>query len=294
MNLNENNLKQCPTFEEISLYFDGINEVPGIDLHIEDCAACRKTLQEIADMDAAIKSRVNMNEEDISQLTARIKDGFHRKNEFEPAKYGMPFPRVVLHLAAALAICSAVVYVAVQGLADDMKNSNIADPAQAAVEASQVDKFPYYTSNASGILSSSGEENSVAVENLIPASFSDSQPVMFNDKIATGISKTTPVRIRPKVDHVWVVKNIAKADDALKNLIKGSGAPMQLHQEGSVLTMNGKLNKLQLVKLVRACSNAGFELVSPVAPQPEQHYFKGSSEEPVNYQAQFLVNNGSR
>ncbi|QSH40395.1 hypothetical protein P0136_13490 [Lentisphaerota bacterium ZTH] len=294
MKLNENNLKQCPTFEEISTYFDGINEVPGIDLHIEECAACRKTLQDIAELDAAIKARANIPQEDIPQLTARIKDGFYRKNELEPAKYGMPFPRVVLHLAAALAICSAVVYVAVQGLTDDMRSANIADPAQDAVAASQIDKFPYYTSNGSGVLNSNGSENSVEVENLIPANYGSSEPVMFNGGVQAGAQKINPVIIRPKVDHVWVVKNISKADDTLKRMIKNSGTPLQLRQDGSVITMQGRLNKLELVKLVRACSNAGFELVSPVAPQPEQHYFKGNSGEPVNYQAQFLVNKGSR
>ncbi|QSH40394.1 hypothetical protein P0136_13495 [Lentisphaerota bacterium ZTH] len=294
MKHNENSQNRCPSFEEISAYFDGINEVPGIDLHIENCAVCRRALQEIAELDAAIKANTYIADDELMQLAAGIKDGFSQKNELESANSGMPFPRVILHLAAALAICCAVVYVSVQGLTDNLSTGGVIDPAQKAVAASQMDKFPYYTSTGSGVLSNGENENSVEVENLIPANFSDTQPVMFKDNVPADANLANPINIRSKVDHVWVVKSIVKADDALKKMIRQSGVMMQLHQQGSVITMTGTLNKLQLVNLVRACSDAGFELVSPVAPQPEQHYFKGRSEEPVNYQAQFLVNNGFR
>ena len=43
------------------------------------------------------------------------------------------------------------------------------------------------------------------------------------------------------------------------------------------------MTKLQLVKFVRSCKKAGLNLLSPQAPQPEQHKFRGRPDSIVRY-----------
>jgi hypothetical protein len=63
----------------------------------------------------------------------------------------------------------------------------------------------------------------------------------------------------------------------------------QLAQTENSLKLRMLLTQKQLVLFVRLCKESGLDLMSRTAPQPEQKLFTGEENDPVQYFADFVL-----
>jgi hypothetical protein len=286
------NHSQCPDIEQLNAFYDGVlPEDSPVAEHVRSCDKCQKTLEVYGKVGEALKEHCRISEK---QITESIKKGFYRKLEQAQSRQTIMMPKFIFQMAAALAICSGVIYFALQGTMSTPENV-ITSPAAASTEEIDPGRYPYYTGSDSGVLSGSINENSIPLRNFIPAGFGDTEPV-FNVSTSRARKGTPkPVAIAKRVRHVWVVKNIGQAHNALLGMLKkyAVGSNISLQDVKGKLHLKGTLTKLQLVKLVKLCKKAGFELLSPQAPQPEQNLFQGSGSATTQYNAVFMINKTS-
>lgn len=293
MSENETKITNCPDSEVLGAWFDGeLPENSPEAEHIRACPQCTRQLQLLELFEKSLKERfISMENDD---LIKRITAGVHKKlEEDEKSSKSHHFMSMAFRIAAAVVICaSAAVFFLQDTPADAAGNLT---PATALASSASSGEYPYYTDSQSqlGSLTSS---NSIPLHKLVSVDYSNSDTPVFEAAKQIGKlaqSKEKPVVISPEVKQVWIVKNPTATRKLINEILNKEDIPQvyrRMALTGKTLEMSTKLNKMQLIKLVRDCTSAGYELVSPEAPQPEQNVFQGNADDPVLYNAVFIVN----
>lgn len=98
-------------------------------------------------------------------------------------------------------------------------------------------------------------------------------------------------KIEPKVRQLWIYdrkQKLADVERTLRNVIGKLSIPwssvkMNVSPGSTELKAFFNINSYQTVLLARALKDAGYSLVSPVQPQPEQTHFIGTGREEIEY-----------
>ena len=293
MSDNETKVTNCPDSEVLGAWFDG--ELPKNSpeaKHIRECPLCTRQLQLFELFEKTLKRRFTSVED--NELILRITAGVHKKlEEGEKSIKSHHFMSMAFRIAASVVICAsaAVFFLQDNPVADD---SGQLTPATSLASKSSGD-FPYYTDSQSklGSLTSS---NAIPLHKLVSVDYGNTSSPVFEAAKQMGKlakSKDKPVAIAPEVKQVWIVKDPAATRKLINEVLNKEEVPQvyrRMAMTGKSLEMSTKLTKMQLIKLVRSCTSAGYDLVSPEAPQPEQNVFKGKADDPVLYNAVFIVN----
>lgn len=271
--MKENNgttTAKCPGPEAVSAFLDG--ELPPGSKeaeHIMSCPECSKLLESYKLADSALKDALASAVPE--NIAGRIKRRVHAKIYAEEQKKAKSssifFPSFAFRLAAGLVFCAAVILYTVQP-----------GPSRKGHEKHNRLTIAEQDSGAPG---------AVSLNDLAPVSFKENQkpshPLAGPDEGAV---------IPAHLTQVWLVNDAAKAESTLKDIARKNGidkATYSMSDEKDTLKVKLELTKLQLVKFVKNCGAAGFKLLSPSAPQPEQNVFSGSPSDKINYEASFVV-----
>jgi hypothetical protein len=128
----------------------------------------------------------------------------------------------------------------------------------------------------------SSENDSVDIRNLMQVSSDGSSGINPADLAAESVKKR-PAVIPSAVEQARSVDNAVTAQNRFAELAPVS-AKFAVNGLGNTV-MTANMTRKQLAEFVRKCKNAGFRLISPVQPQPEQTTFSGSGDAPVSYRA---------
>jgi hypothetical protein len=297
-----NNTKngKCPLPEVISAYFDGALEAGSPEArHIKSCPECNKVLNSYAAIARALKSM--RQTKNTAALVSSITAGVHRKLQ-EPLRSSIPFTKYILRIAATALIAGVALYFAASSMLNTAPQK-VAVPtsqpnlAAAAAKQDKQELYPYYTGSDSGVLSGAIAQNAVPLQNLVNVDYGNSfNPVFKLDSSVDGKSGK-PVQINGSVHQVWVVPDLKDSASTFKTLLERYGVPQKdisTAVSGNSFKVQSLITKGQLVNLVKSCKGAGFELITPQAPQPEQNTFSGRASDPVFFSAELLQNEQPR
>lgn len=278
--------KGCPPVETVCAFHDGeISHDSPEARHIAGCEACRRILEAYELIETRLRNKLKI--ENPEALIERVKQGVYAKLE-QPVRSKV-IPLYFIRAAAVFLICSVVLLYGVNSMhrGQTASRESIAVASSSPANEDMLRKFPYYTGNDNGVFPGAVTENSIPLRDFVGVNYGDSEDPVFESAQSRRNFPEKPAEIAGKVHQVWIYSDTAKADKDLKNFLNQLNVPevnTNLTVTNNELKGNIRLTKLQLVKLVKQCSNAGFELVSPQSPQPEQKIFMGNGDSTVNYQ----------
>lgn len=289
---------RCPAGEELGALVDGElaeDRAAAVNTHLETCGTCREIVAAYRRIGQVLRRRGDVTAPE--GMAERIKTALDLSLENSHPKT-IRFPRIfsiALRVAAMVAIGGTVVLYTLQP-----KNSPVASTKPetalvrpgtelAAYNKKSGDKFPYFST--SGTIGGTA----VPLNSLVDASYGENPSPIFTGGAAGAASvvrRNRPVAINDLVRQVWAVSRVDAAKKQMEQFGRAAGLnanQWRLSDDGRKLLLSARLNKNDLVKLVRDCRSAGFELLSPEAPQPEQRYFVGNPTDPVVYHAEFVA-----
>ncbi|MEM4248205.1 MAG: hypothetical protein QXH80_02975 [Candidatus Nanoarchaeia archaeon] len=294
-----NKEKKCPEKEFLSLYADDMlsSDLPEFK-HISACEKCKAEVMLYKKLGAVIQDSLfsavpeNFAETSVSKFRERLAN--------EESKI-IPFPVLVLaRVASILFFLSSVIFFVSSLVTNEEENppASFARSEDSSHEATT--QLPSATNekmvanNISPVSpqqqvskgEASFQDNSVSFENmaLTSAGASGQQLQRFSSYSNTD----RPAQIPKIVRHVWSVKDIEAAKTRLVQIIsQNKDGQENIHSRAKdnsrIKFALGKLQKKQLVEIVKQLSEEGFKLLSPQEPQPERQVFEGAPEEPVRY-----------
>ena len=264
---NPLNNGNCPAVNQISAYFDGELKNPEeFEAHLKNCPVCREYYDSIVKMDYCMKHIVHQtgSEEEIAK---RILSGVKSSIKTDRKKTSRKFflSPVQWRAASLVFIGAALGYF----LWDEYKSEQevylpkrIAKSAEVPAVISAVPKSSVQLSDFSRVKFSSGDHE----ESLDPS------------------QKYVP--IREYIRHVWSVDS--DPAEKLSVLLNECGLPDDsLKKLDNKWSISCKSEKIRIIRFVNGCHTAGFRLLSPDQPQPEQQKFSGRTDDIVYYSADF-------
>ena len=261
---------ECPSREQLSAYFDReCNHPEMVERHLKQCQTCRNYLETLTQIEYSIKHKIRQATGTEAEISKRIlKSVRSAVNKKERTGFRRFFPAPVAWRAAILIMfgCS-IGYLLWEEMLEEAHVCPGTVQNSASVQAA---------------LSSTGR--AVQVEELDEINFiSDTSDTVF----AEGKG---PASIKPYVKHVWEISGLSER--VLNDLLKKSGIPAKkLTKNDDGWLLQAPMTKMQAVQFVKACSEAGFKLLSQDQPQPEQSFFSGQADETIKYSADFILNN---
>lgn len=269
MNSTPLNREKCPSIEELSAFFDGESSDPEISLHLAGCPSCRARMTAFSEMESAIRNAVARETGTDGEISERILS-LVRKSlpEKKQSFFVRWFPAPVLWRAACLFLIVGITgYFTWNEYRSEHRKTDdpaVSHSARVPATISPVNSRPVQISDLSGITFSSDGTASLSAPGQAYASIPD------------------------YVRHVWTFSG--DVGEALRDIPAKAGLPDScVKKTSSGYDVSFKGSKIQAVRFVRACGAAGFRLLSPDQPQPEQSYFAGSADAPVLYSASFPV-----
>ena len=271
----------CPHYEEVSAFFD--NELDPLSpeyRHIKECDKCANLLEEFS----TIRKMVDKELEDAvpDNFTENLIAALERRLDTEnlPAERKL-FP-MLMRVAALLFLAGVMLYVLLPA-------NNKEEPGESIASASAEPLIFLNKATPPSTLSSldipsphrvANEDNgAIDVNNLI--NVSSNRGIDDADYSALLKSEEPKVAsIAPEVSQVWSVDNLTAAKEKVAEF--ADNVKFADNPDGNIV-FKASLTKKQLAELVRRCKDAGFRLLSPSAPQPEQTTFAGNGNEKVNY-----------
>lgn len=274
----EENKTNCPEVEFVSAFFDGeLDPATAEYKHIKDCPECKKHLDSYQELADSIKGEFDIVVP--NGLAERIIAGVKRRNQLEAQPETMPFP-LLIKMAAMFILIFGVLYVVIPK----------APPKPSKVE--DLEPKPQFLNDAvpMGNLTTmdvpsrdriANNTGSIDLEHFFPSSTRTDHKINF----VANDGKEKPAWIPTSVKQVWVVKDVSTGLNKMAKLANEKNIlSMGKNSQGDG-ELNLKLSKVQLVNLVRQCHKAGFKLLSPTQPQPEQNTFAGNQNDEVTYKA---------
>lgn len=269
----------CPDIEFVSAYFDGELDAASAEYkHIKDCPECREHLDSYQKLADSIKGEFDAAVP--NDLAERIISGVKRRNYLEAQPTTLNFP-VLMKVAAMFILIACILYLVIPkapprppevgedlGAPPEFLNEDIPSGKLTIMQVPSRERI----ANTNG---------SIDLEHFFPASTKASREINF----VSDDTEEKPAWIPAAVKQVWVVKEVSSGLKEMEKLankkeILSTGKNSQGDAE-----LNLKITKLELVNLIRKLHKAGFKLVSPTQPQPEQNTFAGNKDEVVSYKA---------
>lgn len=277
----ESKLKTCPDIEFVSAYFDNELDSGSAEFaHIKNCPECQKqiqTYQKLADtLKAELSSAVPKD------IAKKILNGIEQRKllEKQPSFNYM----AMMKIAAMFIIIGLVWILALPENTPENNTDKTVDPIPEFLNL-QADgnnnlstlEFPDHKQIA-------GKNGTIDWDHFFPTSTNQNNEINFVDES----KEDQPAEIPPVVIQVWVVKDLNNSLKKFAEFTKNDN--LQINKDRNEnKEVNLKISKLDLVELVRKCHKAGFKLLSPTQPQPEQNIFTGNKNDIVDYQATFTV-----
>jgi hypothetical protein len=280
----------CPDSEILSDYFDsGFDSSHPAAAHIRDCPKCLEILNTYGIIDQRLKRAAKAAVPD--DLLYSVKLGFERKLKASEERKSITFPAFLLRVAAVAVLCSCAALILWSHLS--VKPESGATPAIAAVQAPDTKEI-----SSPGMTCGLSKYLPPEVDGVIPlhkfanVSFSGSEsPRPYSGLTEDSSAKSVPVSISPRVRQVWVTGDIKNCREKLASIAKFAGVSQETISPGpdkDSLTVKFLARKRSVVDFVRLCGGAGFVLVSPDAPQPEDSLFFGNENDQTVYTAEFV------
>ncbi|MFZ2654360.1 MAG: hypothetical protein WAX69_05550 [Victivallales bacterium] len=277
---------ECPGHDDVSAHFDGKLEKGSPESnHIGSCPECQAKLKDFASIAGILDRRSraklpdNFPEHMLHKVRTRI------STEKNPV---MPFYPVQFMKAAAVFLIIAVIFVYVKNSSDE-KPLLAKAPIRSSPPAALLAAVPERPSTEKA-----GRPGEIQLQAL--RDVSTSPDIRFMNFTSPKESLTEkPVSIPVAVSHVWVAGNIRNAVEKARYCLVQSGIPgesIKFSSDGkgtSTLTID--MNKKQLSSFVKLFAKDGFELLSPVQPQPEQNIFFGEAGDQVGYELKIVSGN---
>jgi len=281
----------CVSKERLSAHFDGELKLEKNELqHLKHCGRCSSILNEFAYLEKILKKNLdsvsmsNLNE----KIMSRIKTENHSQSilfkNFHIISKVASFILVAGFIAAFIFNYAKIPARHIEKSQNQHKATSNKLTPQSEIE------------NEIVFLGDSPEKN-VAVKNQNIKHNGNIDYLNFS-RVSTGVDqKTLPAlslpkqsqRINPRVEHIWIADKPEKALDFIKKSLHGS-RKFNIKLKNGLYHITFKINKLKLVELVKKLHNAGYKLISPDQPQPEQILFPGHSNDNVLYHAAFTAN----
>ena len=280
--MNKKSNKDCPEFEELSAYFDGeLDPSSSVYKHIESCETCKNELESLRRVSDSIKQEfaAEVPDDFPVRIIASIKE---RQEKKMAAK---PFPLNTAIRIAALFIISALI---VFNLIPKEENIAKSQSSQKAIEPLVFLNRPTLAGSLTALppppsrRSASGANGTIDLRRMMNVSTGN----MSDEILSLPPDQTAESAvIRPEVHQVWSVDNLDSAENQIAKF--APSAKFAKDATGNRV-MNVQLTKKELAELVRECKAAGFRLLSPSQPQPEQKVFAGRENDKVLYNAVFV------
>ena len=275
----------CPEHEVLCAYFDGeLDKGTPESVHIASCKLCQEKLDDFRKMGEAIsktfsnKAPADFPETMLKKVRTKI------SAEKNPV---IPFYLFQLMKAAAIFLLITCVFIYVKN-SSETRSSVVADETiHLSPPAQIVSTVPERTQDKPPIGYPSGQIQLRDMRDV-----STSPDVRFLDLAQSGNLTEKPVAIPDMVTHVWTATNtdtaIAKARECLaKSGVSANSIRFSKAGDGMV-SSEIRLDKKQLSSFVRLYAKDGFELLSPMQPQPEQNVFYGNADDPVGYELKIV------
>lgn len=286
----------CPSVETVSAWVDGCLSPAEPDaVHISQCEACLRVAATYRQLDQQLHTYLHASEPLLSPEATAAKIRLKLKRQTLPSN-GISFPRFLFRVAAAVVLIGggalAVHYLMQYQVTDyvfSVAPSSVTvqvvpavnpAPAEEPVLRTQLND---YRPNIQPIASA------VNVPNLAMANFGQSgNSVIRNATDRTAADMIEPVvTVDDTVRHVWLAQGKNTAEEMLRAVRKQySVDDVVFDKQKSCMTFTLRSSCQNVVGLVRHFSAEGAELLTPVAPQPEQNYFTNSPDSPVVYKAE--------
>ena len=125
-------------------------------------------------------------------------------------------------------------------------------------------------------------------------------PVKFSDEALAQVEKVA--KIEPQVRQIWIYDNRLSLSDVERTLraqieklhIPLASVRMNVSPGSTELNAEFQISSYQTVMLARALKEAGYSLISPAQPQPEQTHFIGTGRELIQYSIVFSPKGSER
>ena len=279
-NLSHN--EKCPQFEDISAYVDGeLDESTSEFIHIESCKFCKETVNELQAIDSelAIELDVAVPED----FTKNLLQSLQKKTQKTA-----PQPKIILlnriMRIAALFVLSAGIFFILFNKTESLKQEK---------ESSTIETRPLVFLNNTAVTHKKSslkfppappqaDSNSIDIRNLTNVSTDSTSDIINYADIGRLHKKQPTATIPPEVNQTWSIDNIKDAVNKFANF--ATTARFGKDSYGNPV-IRVELTKKELAELVRKCESAGFRLLTPNQPQPEQTVFEGNSNSKVSYTA---------
>ncbi|MFA6291265.1 MAG: hypothetical protein WC637_05750 [Victivallales bacterium] len=290
MNKGDNNQGKgggCPGHEFLCSYFDNeLDRTSPESVHISSCPECMMKIGDFARIGKIISENM-MNEcspphpgDILKKVRAEISD----EKETEVPSYLFQFMKV-----AAIIVVIVGVFAYVHSLEGNKVHVPGAAGIKTAPAATSISSVPSAKQNTreAASLKHRMPENEVQFSNM--SNVSTGRALEFRNPQPDGIDrKAEPVSIPDCVNHVWTVKNLVDASAEINDCAAKLGIPaggISVSKENdNMLKYSMNLSKKQISGFVKLFASAGNELISPVAPQPEQNLFYGNAADTVDYE----------
>ena len=293
-NRSAETVRACIAPENLSAWIDGEYELtPEEREHLEHCERCsslRKSYQSVTD---ALKKALDV--ECPENLAERLVLGVREKLKAESPAFSAGAHHYwawTARIAAMLVLLGLIGYFVYQddGIAGRKKNKNTEpEVVTVAPRAGETQLRP-----VPGVSFRGG----VDIGNTRFTATGDS--VTFSDASLPQVERLA--RIEPKVRQVWIYGkdgSPAGIERTLRTLCGKFGIPlsrvrMNVAPGSSELNAVLQVTSYQAAMLARALKDAGYQLVSPAQPQPEQTRFIGTGREMVEYSLVFAPKGTAR
>jgi len=293
MNKSNDNQVQgggCPGHEFLSSYFDNeLDRTSPESIHISSCPECMMKIGDFARIGKSISENM-MNEcspPPPDDILKKVRAEISEEKEAEVPLYLFQFMKI-----AAVIVVIVGVFAYVHSLGGNKVVPGTAG-LKTAPASTSISSAPSAKQNTREIASLKNlmPENEVQFSNM--SNVSTGQALEFrNPPQAPGAAKAEPVSIPDSVNHVWTVNNLKDAAVEVDNCIKKLGIPAAgisvSKEDDNMVRYSMNLSKKQISGFVKLFASSGNELISPVAPQPEQNLFYGNASEPVDYEIRLV------
>lgn len=289
--IKKTTFNSCPDNETLSAFVDGMISPDSDEAgHISSCQHCSNKIAAYKKISLKLKEELSnsVDKHFLERLKSSVRDRIE-----EDYKRVIPFHILLARAAIVfLAITASILYV--KNLFDYKKDiQHRISAAQSSVNVKPTDSSVSKTGDipinetaksADNTDTKDYMEGTLALNDMRSVSTDGkSGEINFSDKSKDG----KPAQIPRVVHHVWVVKNVEEASAKLSDLVKQTSTREKLvtrkiKEEKTKCAVKG-IDKISLVKLVRQLSSEGYQLLTPVQPQPENSIFEGKPEDPVKY-----------
>ncbi len=293
MSPQKSKLEKCPDHAELSLFCDGYPTKTDVAAHIAVCPQCAAVVEDYRRIGQTIVAGMG-NIPDLHMLNERICTEIRVEQAMPPRFHQLFFSRFT-KVAAVLVVGGLTGIVGLNvglqlwpGEEPLPPHTAVHSPSSAGETPDGTKRplpdLPYYT----GLNFALRNANSIPIQNLAAANYGDDTPVFSAMKDLTRPLVYSD--IDNQVRQVWVTPALDQTATDIRGFLRRQGiVNCRLEQNpNGALVLSVLLDKDQLIKLVRFLDSRHFDLLSPVAPQPEQKYFLGSPSDMVTYTAEFV------